>query len=129
MSDIYWSVDEEFFNADCLEELLTANTELGEGDVVCYGEAVPKKATNYTGGMAVEVAYLLGEHARCDVGEVAYDYPLVTKEQLDELQQTINTWAEKHCTPTFFGVKNIKEYTITRQDLIKVYGEDYDEDN
>lgn len=110
-----WSVDEECFNAQSLGDLVDSNYGLEVGQTVWVGDALHPDAGSYVD--AESVIEQMGERASDDCGEAAEDYPDVDKEAMQELDDLLKAWARKHCTPRFWSVHNIREYTITAEDL------------
>ena len=113
MTSIYYSTDEEIFNADSIHECIC---DFGEGEIVTIyqGEAVQKSASDFAHFDHCD----LSEHAIDQVGDYADSWLTgVTQEQQFDLQvlieHAVDEWADKHNKqPTFYGVKNIKEITV-----------------
>jgi hypothetical protein len=40
-----------------------------------------------------------------------------TKEAKAELNELLSQWARKHCVPTFYIIKDQREYTIAAEDI------------
>jgi hypothetical protein len=110
-----WSVDEERFDYLGLDELIDNHDELEVGHVVYFGDAVHPDSGDLID--ADDVIETMGERAYDINGEYSYDYPSVTKDAKDELNKLLTDWITKHCPPTFYTVENVKEYTITEEDL------------
>lgn len=109
-----WSVDEENFNARTLDELI-GNHDLEVGAVVFRAEAMhpaPKELIN-----ADDIIETMGERAYDIAGEHGEDYPDVSTEAAQELNDVLATWITKHAAPTFYTVKNVQPYTITEADV------------
>lgn len=113
--DETWSANDEMFNCDSLGELLNENDELELGDKVWRGDKFPVDITGYVD--ASDIIEMLGERAYDDVGEVAEDWPDVSAEARLELDALLGAWVSKHCTATFYRVRNIVEYKLTAEDL------------
>jgi hypothetical protein len=111
-----WSVDEECFDAAGLGDLIGSHhDELEVGTTVYVADAVTPDPADY-----IDVDGILekmGERAGDDCGEYADDYPDVSKDARQELEDVLKTWARKHCTPRFWKVKNVREYILTADDL------------
>lgn len=114
-----WSSDEETFNADSLEELIEMGTgmpgDFEVGDMVYAGDAVTPDPADYID--ADGILEQMGERANDDCGEAADDYPDITPEAKQELEDVLKAWARKHCTPRFWKVKNVREYILTAEDF------------
>ena len=53
-----------------------------------------------------------------DVGEVAdYDFYNTTQEAKEELQELIQSWAEKHVNLPYRKVQNVVKKVVTKEDL------------
>ncbi len=65
---------------------------------------------------------MLGERAYDDVGEFAEDWPDVPDEARQELDELLSAWISKHCTATFYRVRNVIEYQITAEELAQRTG-------
>ena len=113
--DETWSANDEMFNCDSLNELLNENDELAVGDTVWKGEKFPVNITGYVD--AGDIIEMLSERAYDDVGEASEDWPDVSAEARQELDALLSAWVSKHCTATFYRVRNVVEYKITAEDL------------
>lgn len=111
-----WSMDEELFRAESLNELVNDHhDELEVGQTVWVADSVHPDPAGY-----IDVDYTLeqiGERAMDDCGEAAEDFPSVTAEARNELESLLKTWARKHCTVSFWQVKNVRPYVLTAEDL------------
>jgi hypothetical protein len=114
-TDEYWSRDEENFSYESLGELLDSHDDLKVGDVVYVGRGVVPDPGDWTD--AEDVLEQLACRAGDECGEFADDYPEASKEAKDELNALLAAWARKHCTPTFYVIKNVRQYEITAEDL------------
>jgi hypothetical protein len=112
-----WSLDECEFRYGSLCDLLDCNSgELQAGQVVYVGDQVPADPTIFFD--ADDLIDRLGEVAYDNHGECAEDWPdNVTKEAKDEFNAFVDAWIAKYCPPRFYGVENIRPYTITAEDL------------
>ena len=52
-----------------------------------------------------------------DLGEWADDFPSVSAEAKQELEDLLDAWARKNCDCSFYRVKNIETFKITHEDL------------
>jgi hypothetical protein len=112
-----WSVDECEFNYQTLGDLLDCHDELEAGTVVYVGAPVRNAPSTFIGD-ADDIIERMGERAYDEHGECAEDFPDdVSKEAKDELTAFLVAWADKHCEARFYGVENIRPYTITAEDL------------
>jgi hypothetical protein len=114
--DQCWSTDECDFSYSTLGDLLDCNDELKAGAVVYVGTTVRQTSSSYIDD-ADDIIERMGERAYDKHGEFAEDFPDVTKESKDELTAFLVAWADKYCEARFWGVENIRPYTITAEDL------------
>ena len=114
-ADEYWARDEEHFSYGSLGELLDCNDDLQVGDTVYTGNGITPNPAEWVD--ADDVIEQLACRAYDEGGEFAEDYPEVSKEAKAELHELLAAWARKHCTPTFYLIKNVREYEITAEDL------------
>lgn len=112
---VFWSRDEEEFNCDSLEELLDNFEDIEVGQTVWYGEAVKIDPSKFC--TAAEVIERIGDAGYDYGGEWAEDYPDVSEEAIQELDNFLVAWINKHCQPTFYRIKNIKTHTITAEEI------------
>lgn len=110
-----WSADEENFNHNCLQDLLDSNDELKVGDVVYVGLAKHPEPGQICD--ADDIIDRMSDNAWDIGGEYAEDYPDVTKEAHQELDDFIKQWIMKHCPPNFYLVVNVREHVLTEEDL------------
>lgn len=122
--EIVWSVDQETFNWDSLGEaldLLDGMDELAVGRIVWFGEAERPNPVQYFD--ADDLIEAVGNRGYDDGCEWAEAYPKVSDEARAELDQFLSAWLTKYCQPTFWRVRNVKEYTITEADIAEWRGE------
>jgi len=110
-----WSINNEDFTYTDFNELMF-DMELVPGDIVYVGEASKPKPsdfydTDYILDMLAESAYDLA-------GEYAEGFPDVSTEAVQELKNLLDSWIEKNCFINFYRVDNVKEYVITKEDLL-----------
>lgn len=110
-----WSADEETFNDDNLEDLLSSNDHLKAGDTVWFGQAQHPDPGSYID--ASDVIEMIGERGYDDGGDFADDYPQVSDEAKAELDASLKVWATQHCQPSFYLIKNIQPYVLTEDDI------------
>lgn len=110
-----WSVDNEDFNCVSLADLLDNNEDLAAGAVVYVADAVPPKTSDLFD--AEDAMDQMGDRAYEIAGEYADNYPDVTPEAKKELEALIAAWIDKHAKPTFYTVRNVREYALTDADL------------
>ncbi|WP_088700378.1 hypothetical protein [Halomonas campaniensis] len=99
-----------------LQELIE-DREREAGDVIYTGTKRHAQATDYTINLAESVIENMQVQAEDDAGEVGEGYPEATKAQEQVLQALIDGWAEQYCTPDFYTIGNVKDYTITAEDV------------
>jgi hypothetical protein len=114
-ADQCWSVDECDFCYSTLGDLLDSG-EFEVGSVVYVGTPARYAASTYIDD-ADDVIERMAERAYDEHGEFAEDFPDVTDEAKAELTAFLAAWADKHCEVSFYGVENIRPYTITAEDL------------
>lgn len=115
--DQCWSIDECDFSHATLGDLLDCNDEIEAGAVVYVGTPVRNAPSMFVDD-ADNIIERMNERAYDEHGECAEDFPDdVTKEAKDELTAFLIAWADKHCEARFYSVDNIREHTITAEDL------------
>jgi hypothetical protein len=110
-----YSVDEETFNCDSLEELIEDNDlELG----ATYWEADAIEISHTDNIDVRGILENMDERLYEEVGEIAdCDYSDVPQEAKDELKELIAGWATKHVNLRYWKVRNLKECKVTAEDL------------
>lgn len=116
-ADECWSDNGSEFYYSSLGELIDCHhDDLSPGSIVYRGEPVTPDPTVWFD--ADDLIERLAERAFDEHHEFAEGWPPeIAKEVKDELNAFIDAWVEKHCKPTFYGVENVKPYTITAEDL------------
>jgi hypothetical protein len=115
VTKIYWSTDEENFNYESLEEAINDLYKPEVGHIVYSGEQ-----KDFTPKLHWSIEHLLehlGEQGYDEVGEHVGDWPDASKEAVKQLENYLKRWIKRHCPPKFYGVKNVKKYVITEEDL------------
>lgn len=116
-SQVCWSHDDEQFNCDSLQQLLTENEDLKPGTTVWKAEKHVIDPTCYVD--AGDVIDMLGERAYDDGGDATDHWPDVPNQARQELDALLSAWIDKHCSPApFFHVMNAQPYIITEADLL-----------
>lgn len=123
MSDVLYSTDGEIFEYDSVEELmLTEDLDDYEvGSVIYEGETYDIKP-NF---IAVDDIASIIESAWYDEGgenAVGFEPP---GEAIVELESFLQQWQEKYAVPPFKGIKKVRPYYITQEDIDRVRS--YDE--
>lgn len=114
-----WSLTNEDFTFETLSDLLNSADVL-PGQTVYVGQANHPEARQI-----IDAGVIIDQMRDCawDIaGEFADDFPDVTKEAEEELNQLLWGWIEKHATISFFTVSNIQEYQVTYQDIQEAQG-------
>ena len=114
---IAWAYDGENFYYDSLQEAMEAYGDIGElevGQIFHFAEVV-ESGTNWV--RADDIIEMIGERAYDVGGEHADDFPRVTAAAQLELATFLESWQANHCVPTFWYVRNEKEYALTAGDL------------
>lgn len=119
--DIWWSIDEENYNYESLDELLDAEwgqqEHLKEGATVYYG-TIKIPSTSFVD--ASDIIDVISERAYEEGGEYAEDYPDYSEQDEKDLQEFITQWQARF-SPRFFTIKESKEYTLTAEDVKRYY--------
>lgn len=117
-AETFWSIDEETFNHDSLEEAIEAildNDDAPVGRTVWRGMGCrPDAAQFFDADQVIDYA---SERAGDEFGEWSDDFPHVTKEAKAELDDLLAAWARKHCEVRFYRIKDIEPYVITAADM------------
>ena len=115
-----WSLNGEDFFDDwfvLIDEL--EQEELGVGTEYFEGDKVEVHVSDYVSihGI-VEMLAQFDDWVYEDVGEIAdCDFYNVSKEVKEELQELIQTWAEKHVKLPYWKVQNVVKKVVTQEDL------------
>lgn len=112
-----WGLDDCEFRYSSLCDLIDSNSgELEAGQVVYFAEQVPADTSIFFD--ADGLIERLNEAAYDNHGEYAEDWPGTVKQKAkDQFNAFLDKWIEKNCPATFYGVRNIKPYTLTAEDL------------
>lgn len=110
-----WSNDRETFQYDSLGELMDSHSELSVGDTVYVGTAIVPYVSRYV--FTDRILESMSDGAYDEVGEYAEDWPKITNEEQKILEKMIADFIEKHSPIKFYNVVDIKEYTITLEDI------------
>lgn len=115
--DYVWSLNDEDFQYDSLDDLLCSNDDIEAGRVVYRGIRQEQDAGTFTPD-ADNVIEHMGVNAYDVVGEHAEFWPDPTEAAREELETFLKEWARKHCGPCpFYGVGKTEPYTVTQEDL------------
>ena len=115
-----WSFNEEdFFDDWC--DLIDGleQEELGVGTEYFEGYKVDVRISDYVNihGI-VSMLDQFDDWVYEDVGEIAdCNFYNVSKEAKEELQELIQTWAEKHVKLPYWKVQNVVKKVVTQEDL------------
>ena len=115
-----WSVNgEDYFDDWCrlIDELDWSESQ--EGFDIFEGDEVDVKVGDYINMHGiVSMLEQFDEWVYEDVGEIAdCDFYNVSKEAKEELQEVIQTWAEKHVNLPYWKVQNVVKKVVTKEDL------------
>lgn len=121
VEEIIWSCDEDQWWQEEFEEVLDCLEVTGELEVgrIIY-QGTPKRPSPIFIG-ADDVIELISERAYDIGGEYAYDYPDVSDEQKQELEDFLDKW-QRQFIPSFYTVQDVKGYVITQEDIDKFRG-------
>lgn len=106
-----WSMDDENFRYEELCDIPDVET----GMMVFKGEAVEVSSRDLI--CAESILDGIGGVAYDLVGEIADDFPQVSKEAKEELEDILSSWIIRHCQPNFYRVVNVQEHIVTQEDL------------
>lgn len=118
-----WSVNgEEFFDDwdRLIEELQDYECdEIPVGTEYFEAEKVETKVKDYVKRYIIEgLLEQFDDLVYEDVGEVAdCDFSNASKEAKEELQELIQTWAEKHVKLPYWKLQNVVTKVVTKEDL------------
>ena len=112
MGNIYYSTDEETFNADSIHECI-CDFAVGETVTIYQGESAPKSASDFVHFDSDSMT----ENAVDNVGEYAEGWPTTSKKEEQDLQlmvkNAVDAWADKHKKqPAFYGIRDVKEIRV-----------------
>lgn len=121
--ELLYSIDGERYTSYSLGELLdelagdfSSSEMLGLKYFV--GEKVSYMAGQFFTGAAERLIDAARDAAFDEADEWADDFAAAVPEAaLDELDALVKAWANKHISCTFCTVKNVRELTITSEDL------------
>ena len=115
-----WSLNDEYFFDDWCDLIDELKQEgLGVGTEYFEGDKVDVRISDYVDIHGIE-SMLEQFDARVyeDVGEIAdCDFYSVSKEAKGEIQELIQTWAEKHVKLPYWKVQNVVKKVVTQEDL------------
>ena len=123
MTEKCWSVNGEDFFDDwdqLIDELYDYESdELPIGTEYFEGDKVDVKISDYVNVYGIDS--MLVQLDACvyeDIGEIAdCDFYNASKEAKEELQELIQTWAEKHVKLPYWKVQNVITKVVTKEDL------------
>lgn len=119
MNEKCWSLNgEDFFDywCDLIDEL---EQELGVGTEFFEGDKIETQISDYVNihGI-VSMLEQFDDWVYEDVGEIAdCDFYNVSQDAKKELQELIQTWAEKHVKLPYWKVQNVVKKVVTQEDL------------
>ncbi len=107
--EYYYSTDEELFNFESIDELC-----LDDGDTYYRCERQDIKGSELIGEYSAEnIVEKMCEMLYDEVGEVAIDRIDVDDKALEELQQLLEGWADKHAKISCWKAVNIESFTYS----------------
>lgn len=120
MEELCWSINgEDFFDDWCqlIDEI--EQEELVEGDEYFEGEKIDVKISDYINMHGiVSMLEQFDDWVYEDIGEVAdCNFYNVSHEAKRELQELIQTWAEKHVNLPYWKVQNVVKKVVTQGEL------------
>ena len=123
MTEKCWSVNgEEFFDDWCrlIEELQDYEyDEIPIGTEYFEGDKVETRTSDYVSIHGImSMLEQFDDWVYEDVGEIAdCNFYNVSKEAKEELQELIQTWAEKHVKLPYWKVQNVVKKVVMKEDL------------
>lgn len=112
-----YSVNEDGnFNTDCEDEIIQECMDNGY-DVYFRGQ---KQEINLNHLIdAGDIIESISDRAWDLVGEIADDFPNVSKEAKQELQNFLDKWLTDNCTPHFYQVTKVEMVILNREDVVE----------
>jgi hypothetical protein len=117
-----WSLDGHYFNAGSLGDLLETFADLDVGDVVFVARPAPPQVHHYLPARAI--VQQLAEQASDECGEAAEDWPQVGPDALQELDQLLQAWIDRHCPVQFWNMTDVREHLLTADDIAQARGQE-----
>lgn len=115
-----YSYDGENYNFESKLEAIDAG-ELQVGAIVYEGEPAIYVASDFVKGAGMYLMEMFQEAAYEEAGDYSGDWPYVTVGDVRELEHIISEWLQAKSAPKFYTVRNIKEITVTQEDLDDLY--------
>ena len=112
---LVWSLNGERFNYQSLEELISVNEGIKEGQIVYCGKTGKIKYSDLFDGE--DVVDMVWDRAYDILGDLAEDYIDFSKEAAEELETLLHQWMDKNFNPDCYKVTDVKEYIISESDL------------
>lgn len=121
MAEKCWSVNgEDFFDDwDTLTDELESEGLAVMGVEYFEADKVGVKVSDYVDMHGIDsMLEQFDDWVYEDIGEIAdCDFYNVSKEAKEELQELIQTWAEKHVNLPYWKVQNVVKKVVTKEDL------------
>ena len=123
MTEKCWSVNGEDYFDDwdqLIDELYDyGSDELPIGTEYFEGDKVDVKISDYVNVYGIDsMLEQFDAWVYEDIGEIAdCDFYNASKEAKEELQELIQTWAEKHVKLPYWKVQNVITKVVTKEDL------------
>lgn len=109
-----WGSHREHFGYDSLHEVILAH-ELKAGAVVYHGEvSIPAIESFVDSDSVMEDMTCAAEDI---AGEAASDFPDASDDDKQALDRLLKDWVQSIGHPMWYGVTNIKPYTVTQADI------------
>ena len=110
-----YSTNGEDWTADWCS-FLDQNKELSPGDECQRGVMRYADPAEFVDSDSV-INSMADNASSGELGEWADDFPSVSAEAKQELEDLLDAWARKNCDCSFYRVKNIETFKITHEDL------------
>ena len=110
-----YSINGEDWTADWCS-FIDQNQELSPGDECKRGEMHYAYPAEFVDSDSV-INFMSDNASSSDLGAWAEDFPSVSTEVKQKLEDLLSAWARKNCDCSFYRVKNIETFKITHEDL------------
>ena len=118
-----YSVDGENYQYEELGDVVDAiensleESETAIGKTYYRGVAKKPLASSFCTNAAYDIIERVSENAYDEHEEWAEGFPVLKSGAYDDLQKIIGDWCDANMEVTFYGVVDVEELTITKEDL------------
>lgn len=118
MTNKCWSFDEESYSYDTLGDLIEANAdEIKVGSIVYVADKIKPDVRRYVDAHAVIEGMQERYYDDCGIDDEPATWPDVSMHDMSELEKMIAEFVERVSPPSFWIVRDVKEYVVTAEDL------------